>query len=177
MPATVLVSGALSTVGCGGLAVIDGENAATGGGSSSTTSVTNTATSSSTGGGGTLRIRLLQALARANCQPVTPPDPLGVTFTLQLENTSSLAAEASMLGGRLEGSQGSTSFQITPMTSGSVGPGNTMDVDFEKVDNSGFGTPGCAWCMSTDARLVLEIEVNSQPQPLDEPINSVSCVF
>jgi hypothetical protein len=160
---------------CGGIAVIDPDNGQGGSGGSATTSST---TSSTTSGGGGMDVSLVDAIARANCQPSVPPDPMVLSFSLRFDNSAgSSASEAIIDSAEVSSGVLGTTFKVSPDTSGSVAAGTTSDVDFEKVANSAVGDSACSYCSSVDIRLQVSLTIGGQAVEVDDTIDSISCVF
>jgi hypothetical protein len=168
---TALVSLALCALnGCGGIAVIDGDD-----GSSSQSSGKS---SSASGGGNAVGVSLTEAIGRANCQSPAA-DTLQLSFTLRFENETSQTVVVTIAGARLTGEAGVTSFTVNPSSSGPIASNSSATVDFEKVAGSASGPASCAWCDVTDARVELDLVVDGKPltPPFAEDIDSISCSF
>jgi hypothetical protein len=116
--------------------------------------------------------------AGTDCMPSIPPDPLYLDFVLGFDNTAgSQAVNGQLLGASLVGSAGSTSFLVTPLTTGAVAPGAYEEFYFSKVPNSAKGTPGCNWCGASQITLHVDVEVGGSPHPVSTPLDGVGCAY
>ncbi len=167
-------------VGCGGKAVVDPYGGGGTGGtpttsSSSTSSSTSTSTSTSSSG---VEITIVDSTVGAGCMPDVPPDPLYVDFVLWVDNTAAGAETVTAFVGDtwLEGSEGETTFMVTPPTTEPLEPGGFGEYFFSKLPDSAAGTDGCAWCGASEVTLHVDLQVNQQPDSLSTPV-SVGCAY
>ena len=170
---------ALALIACGGEAVVDQVGAGGAGGTTTTgTTTTGTTTTGTTSSGsGDLAIELVASQAGAGCMPDIPPDPLYVDFTLRLRNVGNQSASADILGARVSSSAGTTSFLVTPGSSGPIPPQATVDLPCTKIPDTAVGTSACNYCGSSDLLLTVDVEVGGVPVAVEGPLDAFGCAF
>ncbi len=175
----------LFAIGCGGEAVIDpplGSGGATGSTSSSTTDGTTSTMSTSSGMPGDFTIEVVSAIGQANCQPVVPPDPMGMGITLEVDNTmNAQALQVAVNEVSIENDQFVSRFEVDILQSGLISAGTTGQLELVKVPGSLSGTPGsgCAWCDLDNlqtATLFLDVVAEGIPFTIEGRVDSYGCV-
>jgi hypothetical protein len=167
-----MVAFACAIEACGGKVVVDLEQASGGvGGASSSTSTSTSTTTSSTSSGphGDLQITISEPpVVGMNCMPAVLPDPVSASIVILYDNSAgATAAEAQVTGGRVLFEKDADSlvwgFAVAPQGSGLLQPGQSVELEHEKVDGSGSAQKGsgspCNFC---NGSAQLEVDLTSQ---------------
>jgi hypothetical protein len=149
---------------CGGIAVIDAEDAAS---SSSASSVAS--------GGADVEVSLESAIGDAVCIPGTTPDQLSLSFTVLFENHGTDVARPRLDSAGLVGTS-TINIAATPTLVGSIPPGTSLAQSFVKTPGSTSGDP-CDLCADTNITLEATFNVDGTLVGLSDFIDSFSCTF
>jgi hypothetical protein len=108
------------------------------------TGSTDGSSGSTTGTPSELEVEISDATAFMNCKPIKPPDPLGVSFTLDFDNQGAAVTSADVTSARLlMGGVEVRTFDLAPSSFGPFDAGETASEPVSKVDGSGMPATGC----------------------------------
>ncbi len=132
-----------------------------------------------TGGMASMTATMSAVQLSQDCMPIVPPDPLGASFTLTLENTGMVAASAEIVAVEIldAGMVAVGSFDVAPTSLGPVDPGGTEPFAIVKAPNSLMPANGCGVAMCNGTYTIeVELDVGGQSVFADAS-GQVDCVF
>lgn len=127
----------------------------------------------------TFDVEVLRASAGGNCQPVVPDDMQSTWITVRYTNGSREPIEVRVVDADLAFGLEvpPRSFDVTPGSSGWVGPGEAVEIEHANLVGSASGSHPCAAC-GEGATLTLRFEISTGEEIVREiDAGQVGCVY